>query len=176
MYVLIFACLIVFYPFMRFFIKRIIMISRIKRICSLKKLKYKANYFGHVLGNFNGKNCDFYIETNDKVYSVKLCGTYWRKDLCDFMDKNHYAIRSLSFQFAHTKNSVKYKVKTKPAYNFRYKFSESYYTKELIPIILMNPTSINVTYNKREIGNSDFVGEGYFYTCYGLCEKLRSEQ
>jgi len=148
------------------------MLSNIKHICRLKKFKYKANRLGIVFGNFRDQNCDFYIETHDKVYSVKLCGAYWKKNLCDFMNEEHYAVRALSLQLPATKNAIKYKVKTKPEYNFKYKFSETYYTKELIPIILMNPIAINITYNKREIGNSDFVGEGYFYTCHGFCEKL----
>lgn len=175
MYILIPVCLIILYPFIKFFIKRIILRNNIKRICRLKKFNYKANRSGDVFGNFKGENCDFYIETPDKVYSVKLCGTYFKKNLCDFMDKTHYAIRALSFQLPHTRNSVKYKVKTKPEYNFKYKFSETYHDKELIPIILMNPTSVNVTYNKSEIGNSDSVGEGFFYTRNGFCEKLISD-
>lgn len=91
------------------------------------------------------------------------------------MDKTHYAIRALSFQLPHTRNAIKYKVKTKPEYNFKYKIPETYHDKELVPIILMNPTSVNVTYNKSEIGNSDSVGEGFFYTGNGFCEKLISD-
>ena len=70
------VCLIIFYPFLRFFAKRMAMISHIKHICHRKELRYNANCFGAVLGNFKGQNCNFYIETKDKVYSVKLCGTY----------------------------------------------------------------------------------------------------
>lgn len=107
MYILITVCLIILYPFIRFFIKRIILRNNIKRICRMKNFKYK--------------------------------------------------------------------VKTKPEYNFKYKIPETYHDKELVPIILMNPTSVNVTYNKSEIGNADSVGEGFFYTGNGFCEKLISD-
>ena len=110
------------------------MLFEIKHICRLNSFKYKANHFGVILGNFKWKNCDFYIETPNKVYSVKLCGMYFKMNLCDFRDAEHYAIRTLAFQLPHTKNSIEYKVKTKPAYNFRYRFAETYYTKDNIEI------------------------------------------
>lgn len=175
MWLLIPICIIILYPLIRFYIKRVVMLFEIKHICRLNSFKYKANHFGVILGNFKWKNFDFYIETPNKVYSVKLCGMYFKMNLCDFRDAEHYAIRTLAFQLPHTKNSIEYKVKTKPAYNFRYRFAETYYTKELIPIILMNPVSINTTYNKQGVGNSDFISEGYFYTNHGFLEKLRSE-
>lgn len=168
-------CLIIFYPFIRFFIKRISLIADIRHICRLKKFRYKANRFGAVFGNFKGKNCDFYIETADKLYSVKLCGTFFRKDLCDFMDEEHYAVRELAFQIAATRHAVRYKVKTKRAYDFKYKSEKAYSEKDLIPIILMNPVPADVTYHMKGIGNGDYIGEGIFYTGKGFCDKLRSE-
>ena len=129
MYVLIPICLIILYPFIRFFIKRIILRNNIKHICRLKNFKYKANRLGDVFGNFKGKNCDFYIETPDKVYSVKLCGTFFKKNLCDFMDKTHYAIRALSFQLPHTSNSVNIKSRQSPSITSNINFRKHIMTK-----------------------------------------------
>ncbi len=167
-------------PIIRFLMKRCILLVKIKSIC--RKRGFSC-YIVNPLCIFSGMkkpNCDMYIHTADKVFSVKLCGVILRNTHIRFADASSYAVKRMIFNLVSTYQSEKFVLKSKPPYNFRYKIKESAYDKPLIPILLMCPVSSSVTVVesgcRKFVGNGDAVPEGYFYNRTGFLNMLKSEK
>ena len=62
------------YPYLRTGVKRVLMVGKLKKFC--RENEYMLIPVGRfwMFAHRLGKNCDFYIETPDTVYSVKLFG------------------------------------------------------------------------------------------------------
>lgn len=163
-----------FYPYARFAWKRISFCIRLKAVCRKRGFMLKPSHLFWLFGNFNGERCDFYVQTFDIVYAVKLCGGT-KKSIIDFVDATHYARCSLHFLLTNAVHSAVPRVKSKKRFDFLYRFPEEAYASRLIPVILMNPVPLKVTDNGRGVGNGDFVEEGYFYNAAGFLKKLREE-
>lgn len=160
------------YPFLRFILERMSMICKIKRICRSNGYVWQPSHRGYLFSNFKGRHCDFYVETSDEVYSVKLCGFALKRKMCNFIDETHYSIRNLHFQISYTAHGIQYDTKSKPHWNFKAGCPKEYYVKRIIPVLLMTPVCMNVTYMGEPVGSSDFIGECYFYTVSGFCKRL----
>ena len=164
-------------PYIRFIFKRVALFCRIKNICRKHNLILLPRHFFWFLGNTCGEQADFMIETPREIFSVKLCGVFFRKQLFNFIDSEHYSVKELQFQIKCYMHGINYVVKQKKPYNLRAGYSGE---KEVIPIILMNPIAMTVTKStgtsKEPVANGDYVNEGYFYNCSGFCDRLKEKR
>ena len=161
-------------PHIVFLFKRILLCIKLKMVCKRQGFTLIPTYFFWFLGNFNGGRCDFYVQTSEQVYSVKLCGAP-KKTIIDFVDSTQYAKRSLRFHLASTFRYVVPRSKRKKAFDFSYHCPEELRSAQIIPIILMNPMPLNVTYAGKGIGNGDYIVEGYFYNRTGFLQLLKTK-
>lgn len=164
--------IILLFPFISFLWKRVFLWMKWKVVCKRNGLQWFPTHFFWFLGNFKGGKCDFYVQTPERVYSVKLCGAS-SKTFIDFGDDTHYSRRSIRFHISSVLPVPR--VKRKKEFDFRYHCPENLRTAQIKPIVLMDPMPLKVTYANKEIGNGDFTGEGYFYDRAGFLRLLSDE-
>lgn len=165
------------FPYVRFFFKRLWFYSKLVLICRRKRYQLYSTHPFSIFGSIYGKHCDFYVETDDTVISIKLCASIYKKDCFQFIDSTHFAIKYLRFQFRYGPSLlIEYTPKTKPAWDFRYRFQEHFEGKTFIPILIMNPVSLCVTYGKYHfpISNGTVLEECAFYTGSGFLTRLKN--
>ena len=68
------VAIIVFFPYIRCFFKRLKCANKIKRLCRNKNYKIHPTHPLWFLGSKHAKKCDLYIETANEVFSIKLFG------------------------------------------------------------------------------------------------------
>lgn len=162
--------------------KRISFVRRLKKVCRQKGFSLHSTHFLWWLGWTRGKGSDFYVETPCRVYSVKLIGVISRKMHFLFKSRDEYAIRSFMFEknfHVHAMvDSYKYEPKKKKPYDFAHKMPEEHGSKEIVPIILMNPLASDVASEtlrgteRQQLADGDFVVEGFLYSGSGFIKGL----
>ncbi len=175
---------IVLIPFGRILVKRLILSAKIRKFCVENNLNFVGTHLLWCLGGKNGKNCDFYIESRDTVYSVKLWAMKRRHTILCFTYNGHYFIRgfvAFASGMSMGKIPVDSKFKTLPDFDFRYKFREEWYGKDYKPILLINPTCYEVRLigrDKKEsvVGRGQTVNGFYIHTLSSLLSKLYIEK
>lgn len=160
------------YPFERFICKRIAVFVKIKKLCKKKEYSLRVINRGFLFFGFNRKQSDFYIETPDAVYSIKLVGTIFKKNYLKFVDDTHYAIRPLAFQIASTASGIGYNIKGKPQYSFFDSIPDSALNKNLVKVVLVCPVSGTLQYNDLNVGCGESIGEALCYTTSSFLKEL----
>lgn len=169
---LVIAVIALLYPFERFLWKRICLAAKLKRICKKKDYSLKILNFLFLFSGFKRRQSDFFIETNDTVYSVKCVGIVFKKNYLKFIDDTHYAIRPLAFHLAATAGGVEYSVKGKPKYSFYESVPDSALLKDLVKIVLVCPVPGTLQYNNLNVGNGESIGEALCYTTSSFLKEL----
>lgn len=142
------AVIILFFPvyrFLRFLFKRIILLAKIKRVC---KSQNYGIYGTRPLWFFSTKRtptCDFYIDTSNTVFAIKLFGVMNRHATLVFTDSREYFVR-IFLGVAHIGGLVPLESKAKklPAYHFRYKYNTDWNIKEPKNILLIHPVCLEI--------------------------------
>lgn len=170
------VAVLVLVVFLRIAVKRISFSIRLKSLCKDNKFSFLATKKLWFLGWTRGKKCDFLVETPECVYSVKLIGSWTRRNPFNFIDEEHYSVRNLFFQFSAAAKEVPYDVKLKSRYDFASFAPENLAGKRVCPIILMNPVSGMVTRSAEgallPVSNGDRVPEGTFHSASSFLERL----
>jgi len=156
------AGVIVGFPYIRCFLKRLICMRKIKTLCRNKGYKtYPAHPFWF-LGNKYGKKCDLYIETANEMFSVKLFGMPKKWAILILKENGEYYIRSwtsaLAFGMA-LRYPINGKPKPMPVYDFRRNYKDEWETKTPHNILLVHPVSMEIRY-QPELGSEIIVGAG----------------
>ena len=137
--------LIVFFPYIRCFFKRLKCAGKIKGLCRSKSYKIHATHPLWFLGNKCGKKCDLYIETANEVFAVKLFGMPRRLSVLILKENGEYFIRSFIALISYgggIRFPINGKPKPMPAYNFRYKYRDEWEIKTPRRVLLVNPVSM----------------------------------
>lgn len=87
------AALIVVVPFIRFFLKRIILLFKLKSYCRRNRSKLHKTRMLWFLGNRKRKACDFFIETASEIYAIKLFGMFRKNTKLIIKENGEYIIR-----------------------------------------------------------------------------------
>ena len=150
--------LILVYPYLRCFWKRLLCFVKVKRFC--KKMNYNL-YGTHCfwfLGSKYNRACDFYVETPDEVYAVKLFAVLRRTSMLIFREEGTYFFRRflgvLWIPFW-------WNTKLKPliGYSFRYQYKAEWMRKTTHNILLVNPIAMDI-FRQAKNGYEDAVGLG----------------
>lgn len=166
---------ILVYPYIRCFLKRLRCFFKVKRFCKKRNYKLHGTHCFWFLGSKHNRACDFYIETPDEVYAVKLFAMLRRKSMLIFKEDGTYFIRKFAgvLWIPFFWNG---KLKPLPSYSFRYKYKDEWRRKMLHNILLVNPISMDI-FRQAVNGYEDAVGLGdelYGMKIYSLSRFLES--
>ncbi len=172
------AVLLLLYPEIRILIKRIRLYCKLKHTCRKIDAKVIGTHLFWPLGSKNGGNSDFYIETPDKIYSVKLFAVRKRLSSLILTDQGQYRIRTtyaLLGSITYHRDSGYQKLM---AYQFRKAFREAWYIKEFVPVLLIHPVCREVLYQAegdRPVNRGESINGMAIYTSSELIQKLRKD-
>ena len=93
MYLLGIIGVIVIYPYIRCFFKRLNCFIKVKRFCKNKNYALVGTHCFWIFGRKNDNVCDFYVETKEDVYAVKLFAMLRRRTMLIFREDRTYFIR-----------------------------------------------------------------------------------
>ena len=134
-------------PYVRMLCKRISMAAALTRCCKKNNYNLIKNSILWFLGGKNGSKCDFYVETPNNVYAVKLWGMRgYNTKLCFTKDGKYY-IKGygmwLLFGGSFIGGSVSRR-RSVNGYDFRSNFREEWYVKRFTPVLLVNPVCADI--------------------------------
>lgn len=138
------AALLIIFPYARIFVKRIVLLCKIRS--HSKRAGVKLIPHGHFwwLGGRHGKSWDFAIEKQNEILIVKLFGMKKHSDVLyfikggDYMVRKHLALMSrLGIPAMIPVDSSIHSLKN---YDFRKDLPDSWYTKPQRKILLIHPT------------------------------------
>ena len=162
-----------------FLLARMMLYFRLRSYC--RKINARIsfrNIFSAFSPIYKSEN-DLYIETEDRVYSIKLIGFFFRKKSLCFIDPCHYSIKTYGFRWLPISYfDAEYEVKDKKPYDFNAHLPKNN-TKDVVPCYIMCPDpwiriSAVEANRMKDISNGDFATEAYFYTLEGMKNKLLS--
>ncbi|MBR2894041.1 MAG: hypothetical protein IKC03_00090 [Oscillospiraceae bacterium] len=153
------AVVITGFPYIRCFIKRIICAVKLTLACKKKNYVLHKTHFLWFLGHKYAEKCDFYIETPDSIYSVKLFGVPKHHHILIFKADGDYFVRSHLYILPFVKHSFDSKPRTLPAYNFRCHFRDEWEIKTPHNVLLVHPVSMEIRLQPN-FGSEVIVGAG----------------
>ena len=140
------VAIIVFFPYIRCFFKRLKCANKIKRLCQNKNYKIHATHPLWFLGSKHTKKCDFYIETANEVFAVKLFGMPRRFSVLVLKENGEYFIRNFIALISSIGQGIRFPIDSKPkpmpVYDFRYKYRDEWEIKTPRRVLLVNPVSM----------------------------------
>lgn len=161
--------------FGRFFISRIIFAVKLRALCRSRGAEMRATSAFWWFKSISSKNCDFYIETDKTVFSVKLIGFISKKNMICFIDERHYSRKNMSFQFHGSAFQIEYKTHEMPAHNFMYKYGSDH-IKNWEPCYVICPKILKISKadgnSMRELCSGDKVGLINVYESSGFLSMI----
>lgn len=154
--------LIVFFPYIRCFFKRLKCACKIKKLCRTKGYKICSTHPLWFLGNKHAKKCDLYIETSNEVFAIKLFGMPRRLSILVLKENGEYFIRNFIALISYgggIQFPINGKPKAMPAYDFRYKYRDEWEIKTPRRVLLVNPVSMEFKRQPHH-GSEVTVGAG----------------
>ncbi len=179
-YFIIGALVILFfiYPYARFFLKRLSLMVRIKLACKKRGYILHKNRPLWFLGRIQETNCDFHIETPDRVYSVKLGGFENRKAIVNILDEKHYVYHSYRY-VVFMLNPSSQKGYTFPDYRFDFGRKDSFLVKEPYRVLLMHPLTNMFSFEPGNFVSSPkgglFMGDFVIYSGFEFVRLLKND-
>ena len=167
-------------PYLRIFFKRLSMKRRLLNVGKAVGYCLYPTHRGWMLGGKMGKTCDFYIETAHTVYAVKLFAAKKRSQYLIFTDDGYYYTRkflNLIYRYGTGPRFFKdSKPKKLPTYDFRGGYREEWSEKILCPVLLLNPTGIQVHRNRVHqdtiLSSGEKLSDMSVYTLPALLNEL----
>ncbi|MBQ8287562.1 MAG: hypothetical protein IJX76_02180 [Clostridia bacterium] len=176
--------LIVLLPYLRILRKRFTMRRRLCRLCLERRYSLHPVRKLWLFGRRMGKTCDFYVETPETVYAVKLFAMKRRGQYLIFTNDGTFRVRKFLNFVSSRGGYARFFRDSKPCklpdYDFRAGFRDEWYLKDIRPVLLLNPTCIEVHLNKvdREslLGNGESIAGMTLHTLSSFLGELeRSE-
>ena len=176
--------LLLLLPLIRLLFKRIILLESIRKICKRQNFNIKPTYFLWVFGSNSVSKCNFFIETKNVIFSVKIFGVLKHKSILIINSNRTYSLRKRRpialTSFANVDSNPKFI----PEYNFRFNYSPEWEIKSRRDILLINPVCKEVIYKNRNnkeilIGSGDVINGMYIYSLsrfLGVLESINDTQ
>lgn len=175
LYALGIVILLLLVPYVRIFAKRILLVCKVQKCVKKSGARLVPTHYFWMFGSRRAVNCDFYIETKDTVYSVKLFATKRRLSTLLFQSNGKYVTRGefaiFSYGGAH-KLSFDSAPRMLPRYDFQYRFAENWYLKELVPVLLVHPICYQIQNNGKDVTSGDMVNGVFVYSLSRLLSKI----
>ena len=155
--------LIMLFPYIRCFFKRVICMTKIKRLCRKKRYQLHPTHPLWFLGNRRTQRCDCYIETPNEVFAVKLFGMPRRVSILVLKENGEYFIRNFIALISSIGQGIRFPIDSKPkpmpVYDFRYKYRDEWEIKTPRRVLLVNPVSMEFK-RQPQHGSEVIVGAG----------------
>lgn len=163
LFVFLLVCVILAIPYIRQFIKRIELAFKISDCCKKNNFLLHKTHTFWMFGSARSYHCDFYIETIDTIYSLKLFGVKRYHSELFFTYDNKYFIRNyIAFAAGmFSRIPVDSAKKNLHSYDFKYDFHEDWHLKKFKPVLLINPVCYQINYCTRT--GSEIIGSGEIY-------------
>lgn len=161
--------IIIGYPYIRCFFKRLRLRRRIVRTCEEKGCRLHPTHRLWWLGHKRGSSCDFYIETPSRILSIKLFGLRRHRDVLIFTSDRKWFIRRFLAFVSNIGTSLRLPVESKTLalsdYDFRRDFHLDWEIKTPNNILLIHPTCHEI---RRRVSNGTEVIIGAGDTVDGM--------
>jgi|GEM_PF-1686626 len=176
LYALITIILLFSIPWFRILSKRIFLAERLIKSCKKHEFNLKPTHFGWMFGSIKGGKSDFFVETNDFIYSVKLFASKNKLDRWIFYDNHRCEIYPYLYRAFASYSSLPFYAKPKtivfPTYDFNFGFPHNNTGKNLVSVLLLCPASLHVTIANGKgtvdaangcnlFGNIFYTGDGF---------------
>ena len=150
--------LIISPTFLRYIIKRIVLSCKLKKFCKTHNYSIIAAHKLWMFGFQNNNHNDFYIETPNDIYSVKLFGVLRRKYILIFTDSNEYLFRRAPAirQMASPTDGPVHQL---PNFDFHHNYQNEWNEKVTHPVLLVNPVGVEVR-SKSNRGVEEIISAG----------------
>ena len=133
------------FAYIRCFFKRLTCMRKIKKLCRSKGYKMYPTHPLWFFGSKCAKKCDLHIETANEVFSVKLFGVPKRMSVLILKENGEYFIRGYVAMISFGQG-IRYPIDGKPApmpaYDFRYRYRDTWEIKTPRRVLLVNPVSM----------------------------------
>ena len=162
---------------MRFFISRLCMKRKLARCCKKAGFHISFKSCFSVFSRIGGRENDFYIETADGVYSVKLVGFVFKKKALCFIDDTHYSIKAYGGMrfLANVAFDGPYVIKKKSKCDFEAHLPFDANNVKCIYLMCPDPwikVSVIEGNGMREIADGDACSDACFYTLEGFLKEI----
>lgn len=150
-------------PVWRFLVKRLILAHKVKKLCRRKGFKLHKNGMFWLFGGKHGAACDFYIETRESVYSVKMFDMRRNTELV-FHDDGSYHVRRLTAMLVmggYVDLSADGEKKKFPRIDYRYHYRMDWEIKTPRPILLVHPVCREMRYIDGGKSRALTVGQSF---------------
>lgn len=150
-------------PVWRCLVKRLSLAGKVKKLCRRKGFKLHKNEVFWLFGGKRGTACDFYIETRESVYAVKLFGMRRNTELI-FHDDGSYHVRHLTAMLViggYVDLSADGEKKKFPRIDYRYKYHMDWEIKTPRPILLVHPVCREMRYVSDGKSRVLMVGQSF---------------
>ena len=132
------------YSYLRCFVKRLVCLGKIRRLCRKKHYRIVGTHLLWFLGSRHADRCDCYIETPNEVYAVKLFGLPRRQTVLILKENGEYVIRSFLALLPFVHFTFHTKPRAMPVYDFRHDYRDEWEIKTPHHILLTNPTPMEI--------------------------------
>ncbi len=157
------------------------MTIKLTALCKKQALTLHPTYPLWMLGGKHGSSCDFYIESENEIYAVKLFGAARKSSVLVFDEGRTYRFRKFMAIPTFSVFTYSFDGKKKPfkAYDLRKNFRSAWENKATHNILLLHPVCREVHYQPergkgRILGNGDGLYEFEISDLSGLLARLRS--
>ncbi len=169
--------LVLLFPLLRFLFKRFLLRQKLRRICKRQGCRMYGTRKLWWLAHRSGKNNDVIIETVDKIFSIKLFGTFRHASRLVFTQDGNYYVRHYLALFAYWQQATIHfdtKRKSLPQYDFSHELplkSE----KAVCPVLLLHPACMEVRREQVEVplDNGDVVNGMMLFSLKGFLTHLQ---
>ncbi|MBQ9133679.1 MAG: hypothetical protein IJX64_04010 [Clostridia bacterium] len=165
-------------PYLRIFAKRVLLVLKMQKCLGKSGARLVPTHRLWMFGRKSTPRCDFYIETKDTVYAVKLFATGRRLSTLVFQNDGKYVTRNefaiFSYGGAH-KLSFDSRPHSLPRYDFQYRFAEDWYLKDFVPVLLVHPICYQIKQGEKDVSSGDMVNGVFVYSLSRLLAKIEYE-
>ncbi len=109
----------------RFAVKRISMAGKIKKACREYGCRIHARSPMWMFGYQSGEKCDFYVESEHYIYSVKLFGVLGKKNILVFSGVGQYFYRQAAGARQMSEPSDSW-IRTLKSFDFRHNYRDEW--------------------------------------------------
>ncbi len=173
--ILIIIGIIISFKYVRAFFKRLVFMFKLKKLCAENSYKLYTNSFLWLLGKTPHNGCDFYVETEKQVYSVKFLFIPYKSRGITFIGSSEYFWGAPGIKRT-------YKL---PTVDYLYKMRDDFARKPVMPYLLLSPASFHIYYiphlgaslkEVKRIGDLYFIDYFTIISQHRLLEMLEKEK
>ncbi len=141
---IILICSIISLKYIRAFYKRLFFMFKLKKLCANHNVKLYSNSFLWLLGMTPHNGCDFYVETEKKVFSVKFFFTPIKSRPLTFIGCSQFFWGSPGIESPTNPVEIKHRIHKLPAIDFLYRMRNDFARKPIMPYLLISPACFHV--------------------------------